>query len=250
MKAARKRAAYTGFAGQGSYYPKGRGFPQPLPLMFNEKVLEYNPDQTKLTTSYTEKALEFITENKDHPFFLYFAHAMPHVPLFVSDKFEGKSERGRYGDVIMEIDWSVGQIIAKLKSLGIDEKTLVVYTSDNGPWLGYGIDGGSAGPLRDGKGSLYEGGIRVPAIMRWPKHIPAGQRTSEIAALMDLLPTFAKLAGTKPPTDRVIDGRDLWPVMSGQPNAKSPHKAFYYYGGSGPGKDQLRQNIRPLGRLE
>ena len=240
MIAARKRAEMTGYAGQGSYYPPGGGFPQPLPLMSGEEILELNPDQTKLTTLYTEKALEFITQNKDRPFFLYMPHAMPHVPLFVSDKFAGKSERGLYGDVIEEIDWSVGEVLGKLKELRIDEKTLVIYTSDNGPWLQYGIDGGSAGPLRDGKGTLYEGGVRVPAIMRWPGHIPPGRRTSEVAAGMDLLPTLARLAGTEPPTDRVIDGRDLWPLMSGRPGANSPHEAFYYYGGSKPGTANLR----------
>ncbi len=234
MVAARKRAAYTGFSGEGSYYPKGGGFPQPLPLISGEKVIELNPDLTKLTTTYTEKALEFISKHKDHPFFLYFAHAMPHVPLAVSDRAQGKSKRGLYGDAIEEIDWSVGQIMSKLKELGLDEKTLMLYTSDNGPWLQYGIDGGSAGPLRAGKGTVYEGGMRVPGIVRWPGQIPAGRRTTEIAANIDVLPTFARLAGTKPPTDRVIDGRNLWPVMSGEPAARSPHELFYYFGGSQP----------------
>ncbi len=243
MVAARKRAAYTGFAGQGSYYPKGHGFTKPLPLIRNDEVLETNPDQTKLTTSYTEEALRFITENRDRPFFLYLAHAMPHVPLFVSEKFKGKSRRGLYGDVIQEIDWSTGQILQKLRELKIDQKTLVVYTSDNGPWLQYGIDGGSAGPLREGKGTLFEGGIRVPAIMWWPGHIPAGRRTSEVAGVLDLLPTFARLAGTKPPEDRVIDGRDIWPLLSGEKGVKSPHEYFYYYGGSGRGH---RANLRAV----
>ena len=209
--AARKRAAMTGYYGQGRPFPPGGGFPQPLPLYSGEKVLETNPDQTKLTTIYTEKALEFITENKDRPFFLYLAHAMPHVPLFVSRKHNGTSIRGLYGDVIREIDWSVGQILAKLEALG--------------------IDGGSAGPLRGGKGTSYEGGMRVPAIMRWPGRIAAGRRTAEIATTMDLLPTFARLAGTRGPTDRVIDGHDIWPLISGRPGAKSPHEAFYYFGG-------------------
>ena len=244
MKAARKRAALTGFAGQGTYYPDGHSFNKPLPLMRDEETIEENPDQTRLTTRYTEEALDFIADNKDRPFFLYLAHAMPHVPLFVSDKYEGKSQRGLYGDVIVEIDWSTGQILDKLKQLGIDENTLVVYTSDNGPWLQYGIDGGSAGPLRDGKGSLYEGGVREPTVMRWPGHIPAGIRTSEVAANMDLLPTFAKLAGTEPPTDRVIDGRDIWPLMSGRPGAKSPHEFFYYFGGTAP--QRQRANLRAI----
>lgn len=229
--AIRERALMTGFANQGRPFPAGGGFPIPLPLYSGEKVVEYNPDQTKLTTSYTEHALDFISKNKDRPFFLYVAHAMPHVPLFVSDKFKGKSKRGLYGDVMEEIDWSVGKILQKLKELEIDEKTLVVYTSDNGPWLQYGIDAGSAGPLRGGKGSAWEGGMRVPAIMRWPGHIPAGIRTSEIAGNMDLLPTFARLAGTDGPSDRIIDGRDIWPLMSGKSGATSPHGEFYFFGG-------------------
>jgi len=229
--ATRERAMITGFANQDRPFPPGGGFPQPLPLYSGDRVLEFNPDQTKLTTWYTEHALDFITKNKDNRFYLYVAHAMPHVPLYVSDKFKGKSRRGLYGDVMEEVDWSVGQILQKLKDLKIDEQTLVVYTSDNGPWLQYGIDGGSAGPLRGGKGSAWEGGMRVPAIMRWPGHIPAGIRTSEIAANMDLLPTFARLAGTQAPTDRIIDGRDIWELMSGQPGAKSPHDSFYYFGG-------------------
>ena len=244
MKDARERAAMTGFAGQGSYYPDGHSFNKPLPLMRDEETIEENPDQTQLTTRYTEEALEFITDNKDRPFFLYLAHAMPHVPLFVSDKYAGKSRRGLYGDVVTEIDWSTGRILDKLKQLGIDETTLVVFTSDNGPWLQYGIDGGSAGPLRDGKGTSYEGGVREPTVMRWPGHIPAGIRTSEVAANMDLLPTFAKLAGTQPPTDRVIDGRDIWPLMSGRPGAKTPHEFFYYFGGTAPRKPHA--NLRAI----
>jgi arylsulfatase A-like enzyme len=234
MIAARKRAAYTGFAGQGSFYPPGGGFPHPLPLISGEQVLELNPDLSKLTTSYTEKALDFITRNKDRSFFLYFAHAMPHVPLAVSAAREGKSKRGLYGDAIEEIDWSVGAITGKLNELGLEERTMIVYTSDNGPWLEYGIDGGSAGPLREGKNSAYEGGQRVPGIACWPGHIPAGSRTSEIAANIDLLPTFARLAGATLPDDRVIDGRDLWPLMAGDV-AVSPHDNFYYLGGGRPG---------------
>ncbi|MBI4578662.1 MAG: sulfatase [Planctomycetes bacterium] len=244
MIAARKRAAYTGFAGQGSCYPKDGGFPYPLPLMSDDQVVELNPDQTKLTASYTQKALEFIAENRDRPFFLYLAHAMPHVPLFVSDKFNGRSRRGLYGDVIEEIDWSVGRILDRLKDLGLDDRTLVVYTSDNGPWLDYGIDGGSAGPLRGGKGSVWEGGVRVPAIARWPGHLPAGRSTCEIAANIDILPTFAGLAGARVPAERAIDGRNLWPLMSGQPDAESPHPAFYYYAGSPPDRPANLRAVR------
>ena len=241
MRAARERAAYTGYAGQGRYYDldKGQGFPERLPLMSDDEVLEYDPDQTQLTKRYTDRALAFIEESKDNPFFLYLPHAMPHVPLFVSEERKGQSVRGLYGDVIEEIDWSVGRILDKLKELGIDEKTMIVYTSDNGPWLQYGVDGGSAGAFRAGKGTTYEGGMRVPGIFRYPGKIPAGQVSSEPVANMDILPTFARLAGTEPPHDRTIDGRDLWPLLSGEPGAKSPHERFYYFAG-GRGHANIR----------
>ena len=242
MKAMRERAAYTGYAGKGNYYPPGGGFPNDLPLMRDQAVIETNPDQRQLTTRYTGEALKFIEARRDAPFFLYLAHNMPHVPLFVSEKFAGKSARGLYGDVMMEIDWSVGQIMAKLRQLGLDERTLVVYTSDNGPWLGYGIDGGSAGPLREGKSSTWEGGMRVPAIFRWPGKIPAGRRSDAIAANIDLLPTLARVAGGTAPRDRTIDGRDLWPVLSGEA-ARSPHEFYHYFGGSAEGKASY-QGIR------
>lgn len=234
MRKTRERAAYTGYAGQGRYYPPNGGFPNDLPLMRNDTVVEKNPDLRQLTTRYTEAALQFIDAQRDRPFFLYLAHNMPHVPLFVSEKFAGKSKRGLYGDVIMELDWSVGQILARLKKLGLDERTLVVFTSDNGPWLGYGIDGGSAGPLRDGKGTTWEGGVRVPAIFRWPGKIPAGRRTDAVAGNIDILPTVARLAGTTAPKDRTIDGRDLWPVLSGE-SKDSPHEHFHYLAGSAEG---------------
>ncbi len=243
MKQMRERAAYTGYAGQGRYYKPGGGFPKPLPLMSDEKIIEQNPDQTRLTTRYTETALEFIETNKDRPFFLYLAHAMPHVPLFVSDNHAGKSSRGLYGDVMMEIDWSCGQIVAKLKDLGLDENTLVVYTSDNGPWLGYGIDGGSAGPFREGKGSTWEGGMRVPGIFWWPGKIPGGRRTEAVAGNIDILPTVAGLSGAKLPMDRILDGRDLWPLLSGKTNT-SPHKFFHYFGGGRVGGAANYRGIR------
>ena len=231
MKSTRARAAYTGYAGQGKYYPANGGFPNDLPLMRDQKVIETNPDLRQLTTRYTEAALQFIEAQREKPFFLYLAHNMPHVPLFVSEKFAGKSPRGLYGDVLMEIDWSVGQILERLKQLGLDERTLVVLTSDNGPWLAYGIDGGSAGPLREGKGTTWEGGLRVPGIFRWPGTIPAGRRTEAVAANFDLLPTFARLAGAALPQDRILDGRDLWPLLAGETN-RSPHQYFHYLGGS------------------
>jgi arylsulfatase A-like enzyme len=199
-----------------------------LPLFEGEKVIEYNPDQTKLTTWYTERAVKFIEKNKDRPFFLYVPHTMPHLPLHVSDRFKGKSKQGLYGDVIMEIDWSVGEILAALKKHGLDEQTLVIYTSDNGPWLSYGNHAGSAGQLREGKMTTWEGGVREPCLMRWPGHIPAGIVCREPAMTIDILPTVAKLAGAELPR-HPIDGLDIWPLVTGKPGAKSPHEAFYFY---------------------
>jgi len=246
MKSIRRRAAYTGFAGQGRYYnvERGQGFPDPLPLMRDSNVVEKNPDQTQLTTRFTEEALGFIEANAaKNPFFLYLAHPMPHVPLFVSDKFKGRSSRGLYGDVIMEIDWSCGRILEKLRSLGIAENTLVIYTSDNGPWLGYGIDGGSAGLLREGKGSVWEGGVRVPGIFHWPGRIPGGRRTEAIAGTLDILPTVAYLAGVEAPSDRVIDGLNLWPLLSGE-SSSSPRGHFHYFGGARPGSFANYRGVR------
>ncbi|MDH4239709.1 MAG: sulfatase-like hydrolase/transferase, partial [Phycisphaerae bacterium] len=212
------------------HHPERPGGYPDLPLIEGEKIIEYNPDQTKLTTWYTERAVKFIEANKDRPFFVYLPHSMVHVPLFVSDKFKGKSRQGLFGDVIMEIDWSVGQILSTLKRLGIDKKTLVIFSSDNGPWLSYGDHAGSAKPLREGKGTTFDGGQREPTIMRWPGKIPPGLVCKEPASTMDILPTMAKLAGAKLP-DRSIDGKDIWPLMSGQPGAGSPHEAFFYYNG-------------------
>lgn len=232
MQAIRKRTAYTGYHGMESYYPENGGFPNDLPLMEDNKITEYNPDLRQLTTRYTREAKEFIRSQKNQPFFLYLAYNMPHVPLFVSETHNGASPRGLYGDVIMEVDWSVGEILGCLKDLGIDEQTMVVFTSDNGPWLQYGIDGGSAGPLREGKGTLYEGGVRVPAIFRWPGRIPAGETSGAIAGNHDLLPTLAELAGAPVPTDRTIDGRSLWTVLSGK--HKDQHHTFFHYMGASP----------------
>jgi arylsulfatase A len=245
MRQTRERAAYTGFSGQGSYYnlAKGGGFPKPLPLMRNDRVIEENPDQTRLTTRFTEEALKFIGDNRENPFLLYLAHPMPHVPLFVSDKFAGKSSRGRYGDVMMEIDWSCGEIVKKLQELGLRENTLIVYTSDNGPWLGYGIDGGSAGPFREGKGSTWEGGMRVPGIFNWPGRIPAGRRTEAMGGNIDLLPTVAHLAGAKLPSDRIIDGRNLWPLLAGD-SQESPREYFHYFRGARAGSGVHYSGVR------
>jgi arylsulfatase A-like enzyme len=198
----------------------------PLPLLRNEKVIEAPANQNTLTKRYTEEAIKFITANKDRPFFIYLPHTMPHLPLHVSDAFRGRSSNGLYGDVIEELDWSVGQILASLKDSGIDNRTLVVFTSDNGATGGKGR---SNGPLRGHKGTTWEGGMREPCVMRWPGKIPAGKTCNELTTTMDLLPTFARLAGTKPPSNRIIDGKDIWPLMSGEKAAKTPHEAFYYY---------------------
>ncbi len=212
-------------------HPTNKKYP-PLPLIEGEKVIEENPDQTQLTTWYTERAVRFIKEHRDQPFFLYLPHSMVHVPLFVSDKFKGKSKQGLYGDCMMEIDWSVGQVLSTLKDTGIDEHTLVVFTSDNGPWLSYGAHAGNALPLREGKATTFDGGQRVPCIVRWPKKVPQGQECHEVCVAFDLLPTIAELAGATVPDDRVIDGKDIWPLLSGQEGATSPHEAFFYLRGN------------------
>lgn len=203
----------------------------PLPLIEGERTIQTNPDQRQLTTWYTQRAVKFIERYRNQPFFLYVPHNMPHVPLFVSEKYRGKSKHGLYGDVIQEIDWSVGEILKSLKRNGLDERTLVIFTSDNGPWLLYGDHAGSAGSFREGKASTFEGGVHVPCIMRWPTQIPRNQVSHELAATIDILPTLATLAGAPLPTDRVIDGKDIWPVVKMQPSAKTPHEAYFYYWG-------------------
>jgi len=208
----------------------GNRFP-PLPLYDGEKPAKIgltHEDQEQLTTQYAEHAVSFIERNKERPFFLYVVPNMPHVPLHVSAKFKGKSERGLYGDVIEEIDWAVGEILAALKKTGIDERTLVIFTSDNGPWLSYGNHAGSAGPLREGKGTTFDGGHREPFIARWPGHIPADTVCPELAMNIDLLPTIAKLTGAKLPEHK-IDGLDVWPLFAGDSSAKNPHDAYFFY---------------------
>ena len=204
-----------------------------LPLLEDDRIVdaEVTPeDQRTLTTRYTEKAVEFIEQNRERPFFLYVPHSMPHVPLYVSDKFQDKTEQGRYGDVIAEIDWSVGQILDSLKKNNLDEKTLVIFTSDNGPWKVYGNHGGTCRPLRGSKGTTFEGGVREPMIARWPGNIPHGRVGSVPAMTIDILPTVAKLIGAKLPS-HTIDGRDIWPLLSDAPGAKSPHEAYFFYYG-------------------
>lgn len=202
-----------------------------VPLMQNENVIEYPVDQSTLTRRYTGEAIRFIVENRDRPFFLYLPHTMPHIPLFVSGEFKGQSDAGLYGDTIEEIDWSVGEILEALKQNNLDDNTLVIFTSDNGPWDLKNGHGGRAHPLRGFKFSTYEGGMRVPCIMRWPGKIPPNSQTAEIASTIDLTPTIANLAGASLPKDRVIDGHDIWPLMS-QDEAISPHEAYFYYKGT------------------
>lgn len=203
-----------------------------VPLMIDNEVVEYPVDQALLTKRYTEEAVKIITENKDNPFFIYLAHTMPHIPLFASEEFRGISERGLYGDVIEEIDWSVGEILKTLKSLNIDENTLVIFTSDNGPWNLKNGEGGSALPLRGFKFQTYEGGMRVPMITYWPGKVPGGTVCSEVASTIDMFPTIAYLTGSDIPSDRIIDGENIWPLMSGKKGVKSPHSEYYYYSGN------------------
>jgi arylsulfatase len=203
----------------------------PLPLIEGDRVIDPDvsaDDQRTLTTRYTERAVEFIAHHKGVPFFFYLAHTMAHVPLGVSDKYDGKSRQGLYGDVIMEIDWSVGQVVKALKDAGVERDTLVIFTSDNGPWLSYGDHAGSAVPLREGKGTCWEGGVRVPCLMQWPGIIPADTVCDAMLMTIDLFPTIASLVGAKLPEHR-IDGLDVWPLLSGEANAKNPHDAYVFY---------------------
>lgn len=209
----------------------GQVYP-PLPLIRGTETIETEPDQNHLTRRLTEEAVKFIETSKDKPFFLYLPHPQPHVPLYASEKFRGKTQRGLFGDSVEEVDWSVGQILETLKKHNLDDNTLVVFTSDNGPWAAKGDHGGSARPLTGSKGGHYEGASREPTIARWPGKIPAGSVCKEPAGAIDLLPTFARLAGAEVPEDRVIDGKDIWPLLSAQANAKSPHEAIYYYTGT------------------
>jgi arylsulfatase A len=202
----------------------------PLPLLQDKDVVEAPVDQDTLTARYTEQALKFITENHDRPFFLYLAHTAVHVPLHPGAAFRGKSGNGRYGDWVEEVDWSVGRVLDTLKQLNLATNTLVLFTSDNGPWLIQGRNGGVAGPLRGGKATTWEGGMREPTIAMWPGKIPAGTVCDTVASEMDVLPTFVKLAGGQVPTDHKIDGADIWPLLSGQ-SQTSPHNAFYYFNG-------------------
>ena len=235
-----------------------RGYPD-LVMYEGDKVVipqVTHEEQNQLTTWYTEHAVRFIEQNQNRPFFLYLAHNMPHVPLHVSSKFRGKTQRGLYGDVIEEIDWSVGQVMEALRRTGLEEKTWVIFTSDNGPWLSYGDHAGSAYPLREGKGTNWEGGTREPCIMRWPGKIPAGTESWQMLMSIDLFPTIAKIVHADLPR-HPIDGLDVWPILSGKRGARNPHKAYWFYyevnelqavvTGDGRWKLQLPHTYRTLG---
>jgi arylsulfatase A len=225
---------------QKPFLPTSHGFDQyigllytpdmpPLDYVVGDKIAEHKIDLSMTTQRYTQEALKFVREHKGGPFFLFLSHTYPHVPLAASRDVKGKSARGLYGDACEEIDWSTGQVLDELKSQGIDDNTLVIFTSDNGPWLAKGEAGGSAFPLRGGKGGIYEGGFREPCIMRMPGTIPAGAVCHEMATQMDLLPTLARLAGANIP--RAIDGKDITDLVLGKSDAKTPHEAFFYYNG-------------------
>jgi arylsulfatase A-like enzyme len=228
----------------------------PLPLVENDKVTEtVTPEgQNRLTERYTAEAVRFVREHKDTPFFLYLPHTAVHVPIHPGDKFRGRSPYGIYNDWVEEVDWSVGQVLDTVRELGLAERTLVIFTSDNGPWLTQGTNAGMAGPLRGGKGGTFEGGVREPTIAWWPGKVSAGTSNAAIAANFDLLPTFVKLAGGKLPTDNRIDGQDLSPLLLGRAT-ESPHKAHFYFSAnalqavrSGPWKLAVAPQSEGLGK--
>jgi arylsulfatase A-like enzyme len=223
-------------------------------LMRNEEVIERPAAMDTLTSRYVEEAVRFIRENRRAPFFLYLAHNMPHVPLGVSPAYRGRSRGGLYGDAVEEIDAGAGRVLDTLKEFGLDRKTLVLFTSDNGPWIEapIGEDAGSAYPLRGAKMTTWEGGLRVPFIARWPGKLPAGQQCDRLATTMDFLPTMSRLAGAELPGDRIIDGKDIFPLLSNPVRGDSPHDVFYYYCfthlqavRSGPWKLVLRRPANP-----
>ena len=205
-------------------------FPE-LPLIRDNEIIDSDvdaQDQSKLTKQYSDFAIEFLENSKDDPFFLYFAHSFPHVPLYAGEEFKGKSKAGIYGDVIEEFDAVVGRILNFLKQNNLERNTLVIFSSDNGPWLTYGDHAGTAGPLREGKGTVYEGGTRVPMLAQWPGQIPAGSVQDATAMTIDVLPTIARIINAPLPS-HAIDGLDIFDLMCSKPGAKCPHEVFYHY---------------------
>jgi arylsulfatase A-like enzyme len=235
----------------------------PIPILRDTTVVEQPAEQATLTRRYTEEGLRFIRESRGGPFFLYLAYTFPHLPIHTSKAFEGHSRAGLFGDVVEEIDWSAGEVLRTLRELGLDRNTIVIFTSDNGPWStypreafakAYGThpwDTGSAGPLHGSKFSTYEGGMREPAIVRWPGMVPAGRISAEPASTMDLFPTLVHLAGGAVPADRPIDGRDVFALLSGKVESL-PEAPLYYFHGRvleavrvGPWKLRLSRHLRP-----
>ena len=206
--------------------PGNRNHP-PLPLVRNEQTIETEPDQSRLTERYTAECVNFIRAPRGNPFFLYYPQTFPHVPLYAGARFRGKSPRGLYGDVVEEIDWSVGEILRTLKETGQDNNTLVIFSSDNGPWLIKKELGGSAGLLREGKATTWDGGMREPFIARWPGRIPAGRVSQTFASTLDVLPTIASLAGAKLPAGLALDGTDISGALTGSGDAGE--RPFYYW---------------------
>jgi arylsulfatase len=215
----------------------------PLPFYDGDRIIETEPDQRFLTRRSTERAVDFIKRNKDRPFFLYIPHVMPHTPLAVHPDFEGTSERGLYGDVIQELDWSVGEIVRALRENGLEERTMIIYTSDNGPWHEMGDHSGHADPLRSAKGTQYEGGHRVPCIMYWKGQIKPGTVATEMLTTLEIMPTFAKLAGTTMPQDRKTDGIEAWDFISGATDV-SPRKTFIFHTRDQHGRDRVIRHER------
>ena len=203
----------------------------PLPLLRDGEVIEAPAEQDKLTELYTKEAVKFIAANRDRPFFLYLPHTAVHVPLHPGKAFQGKSANGKYGDWVEEVDWSVGRVLDTLKEIKLDGRTLVLFSSDNGPWHHQGKDAGVAGPLRGFKGSTWEGGMREPTIAWWPGRIAPGSVCDAPISEIDVLPTFVALAGGAVPADRKIDGKDIWPLLSGR-SKESPHEALFYFNGN------------------
>jgi len=218
---------YFGLPYSNDMRPENNAKYPPLPLIEGTETIEENPDQSQLTKRYTAKALDFIKQNRDRAFFLYFAHTFPHIPLYASRKFKDKSLRGLYGDVVQELDASVGTLLDALKKYNIDKDTFVIFTSDNGPWASMRIHGGSAGLLRGAKGSTWEGGMREPCIARWPGRIEPGSVNTDIACTMDLYATCLDIAGAELPKDRIVDGMTMLPAMLGKGSVGRDH--FFYY---------------------
>lgn len=213
------------------YHPTLAAEMPPLPFYDGEKIIEHDPDQSLFTRRFTERAIEFIEGNASRPFFLYIPHVMPHVPIFASEQFKGRSQAGLYGDVIEELDWSVGEILSTLKRLKLEENTLVIFISDNGPFLSYGEHAGSALPLREGKLTTFEGGVRVPCLVRWPGHVPAGRICTDPFMGIDWLPTITEIVGGKAP-ELPIDGRSAKGLLLGESDARPPHEALFFYSGT------------------